>query len=164
MGWQRRTFRCWPLLGPTRLEARGSRGAQGDGEQGTQQWPPRNVRRCGRHNTRIAYGQGRSPSLGLDGPHVPLNLHECLSFWCHCLRYGGTDQRVHVEGSRAASTLHCAVLFNSLLAHRIFKRKCRRVCAAWSAINWLSALKVEAIWSVQLDRISSVSDFMGQDN
>merc|ERR1712217_789875 len=53
----------WPLLGPTRLEARGSRGAQGDGEQGAQQWSPSNVRRCRRHNTRVAYGQGRSPSL-----------------------------------------------------------------------------------------------------
>merc|ERR1712151_1169751 len=78
MGWQRRTFRCWPLLGPTRLEARGSRGAQGDGEQGTQQWPPGNVRRCGRHNTRAAYGQGRSPSL--ESTHRSyLQFYNCFS-------------------------------------------------------------------------------------
>merc|ERR1712048_1302249 len=74
-----RTFRCWSLLGPTWLEARGSRGAQGDGKQGAQQWAPGNVRRCGRHNTRAAYGQGCSPSLEETPEHI-VNYHHYFAF------------------------------------------------------------------------------------
>merc|ERR1711933_543927 len=100
------TFRCWSLLGPTRLEARGSRGAQGDGEQGTQQWPPGNVRRCGRHNARAADGQGFSLSRV-----VSQNISSVLSlllFWRRSFPYARIEKQIRMEGSCASSTFYTA--------------------------------------------------------
>merc|ERR1712151_360661 len=130
MGWQRRTFRCWPLLGPTRLEARGSRGAQGDGEQGTQQWPPRNVRRCGRHNTRAAYGQGRSPSLEYT-PRTDLQFYNCFSFGAAVFLTPGLKNKSVWKGLvRVIHFLDCAVLVYGLPAHMIFKTDGWSACIA----------------------------------
>merc|ERR1712048_492653 len=103
-----RTFRCWSLLGSTWLEARGSRGAQGDGEQGAQQWATGNVRRCGRHNTRAAYGQGCSPSLEWT-PRT--SIESLLCVWRHSLPYARIEKQIRMETSCASSTFNLAVLF-----------------------------------------------------
>merc|ERR1712151_308134 len=131
MGWQRRTFRCWPLFGPTRPEARGSRGAQGDGEQGTQQWPPGNVRRCGSHSTRAAYGQGRSPSLK-QALRTHLQFYKPCAFLRHLFQYDGIEKRSAWRGL-APSTVDYAALFNCLAELAIFNRISLRACTAWFA-------------------------------
>merc|ERR1712187_734136 len=99
--------------GPTWLEARGSRGAQGVGEQGTQQWPPGNVCRCGRHRPRADFGQARSPSdwqinafdifLTAFLFFVTAFLETCFYMACLCLGFlrlacamNKTTHRVHV--------------------------------------------------------------------
>merc|ERR1712151_127963 len=88
------------LLGPTRLEARGSRGTWGDGEQGTQQWPPGNVRRCGRHSTRAAYGQGRPPSLE-QALRMHVQLYKSRAFFRHRFQYVGIEKEIRVAVSCA---------------------------------------------------------------
>merc|ERR1712174_142231 len=134
---QLRTFRCWPLLGPTRLEARGSRGAQGDGEQGTQQWPPGNVRRCGRHSTRTAYGQGCSPTL----EQAHLHFYKSCLFFITVFSMTGLKKRSEWWGL-VPSTVDYAVLFNGLPALAIFNMNSCSFCTAWLAHDLVQALEV----------------------
>merc|ERR1711904_713208 len=70
-----------PILGPTWLEARGSRRALGNGEQGTQQCPPGNARHCWYDCAGVAYGQAHFPvrcTWFFLTPHM--DLHFCQDY------------------------------------------------------------------------------------